>query len=126
MVGDTIFTVYTHHKSLPEALNARQDNYSPRAIRQLEFIPRFTSSTQYIKCNNNEVADVLSRTTINAIIQSEIDRHKLAAFQNMNAELNRLRFATQPLWYSKKLRSKKQASCVIFLRANHDHLFRSH
>ncbi|CAH8610157.1 unnamed protein product [Schistosoma curassoni] len=93
MIEGTIFTVYTDHKPLTKALNAKQDNYSPREIRQLEFISQFTSNIQYIKGNSNEVADALSRTMVNALIQSEIDYHKLAALQNIDVELNRLKSA---------------------------------
>ena len=92
MIEGTIFTVYTDHKPLTKALNAKQDNYSPREIRQLEFISQFTSSIQYIEGNNNEVADALSRTTINAIITNGIDYHGLAKLQETDIELNKLRF----------------------------------
>ncbi|CAH8553506.1 unnamed protein product [Schistosoma rodhaini] len=92
MIEGTIFTVYTDHKPLTKALNAKQDNYSPREIRQLEFISQFTSSIQYIEGNNNEVADALSRTTINAIITNGIDYHGLAKLQEIDIELNKLRF----------------------------------
>lgn len=47
------FTVYTDCEPLTKALSTKQDNYSPRKIRRLEFIPQSASSIQYIKVNDN-------------------------------------------------------------------------
>ncbi|CAH8647502.1 unnamed protein product, partial [Schistosoma rodhaini] len=91
MVEGIDFAVYTDHKPLTNALSAKQDNYSPREIRQLEFISQFTSDIRYIKGQENEVADALSRTTINTLVQSEIDYRELAELQNIDVELNRLK-----------------------------------
>ncbi|CAH8437213.1 unnamed protein product, partial [Heterobilharzia americana] len=55
------FIVFTDHKPLTKAIDAKHDNYSPREIRHLEFISQFTSDIRYIKGSKNEAADALSR-----------------------------------------------------------------
>ncbi|MGL4482918.1 MAG: RNase H-like domain-containing protein, partial [Lactococcus garvieae] len=55
------FTVLTDHKPLVYAFLARPDRHSPREIRQLDFIAQFTTDIQFIKGNQNTVADALSR-----------------------------------------------------------------
>ncbi|CAH8566999.1 unnamed protein product [Schistosoma bovis] len=91
MVEGISFTVYTDHKPLTKALSAKQDNYSPREIRQLEFISQFTSDIQYVKGQENDVADALSRATISTLMASGIDYNGLAKLQERDIELNKLR-----------------------------------
>ncbi|CAH8602890.1 unnamed protein product [Schistosoma mattheei] len=91
MVEGINFTVYTDHKPLTKALSAKQDNYSPREIRQLEFISQFTSDIQYVKGQENDVADALSRATISTLMASGIDYNGLAKLQERDIELNKLR-----------------------------------
>lgn len=61
------FYVYTDHKPLIYALNAKPDKYTPRDIRQLDYISQYTTSIRYMKGDDNTVVDMLSRTWIEAI-----------------------------------------------------------
>ena len=61
------FFVYTDHKPLTYAFNAKPDRHSPRKIRQLDFRSQFTTDLRYVKGQNNVVADTLSRPDISAL-----------------------------------------------------------
>ena len=63
------FTVLTDHKPLVFAFHAKPDRHSPREIRHLDFISQFTTDIQFIRGDANVVADTLSRTGVDAILQ---------------------------------------------------------
>ena len=80
------FTVFTDHKPLTYALRSSGDKYSPREIRQLDYISQFTADIQHISGVDNTVADALSR--INAITcQSGIDLKRMAELQRNDPEV---------------------------------------
>ncbi|GFU83844.1 retrovirus-related Pol polyprotein from transposon 17.6 [Trichonephila clavipes] len=54
------FTVFTDHKPLTYAFRQKSDKYSPRQIRQLDFISQFTTNIVHIPGSDNIAADVLS------------------------------------------------------------------
>lgn len=60
MLEGRIFTCYTDHKPLINALISKSDK-SPRQIRHLEYISQFTSDLRHITGKSNVVADTLSR-----------------------------------------------------------------
>lgn len=92
MVESLNFTAYMHHKPPTKALIAKQDNYSPKEIRQVQFISHFTFDIRYIKGQENEVADALPRTTTNVLTPIRTDCHGLAKLRETNGELGNLRF----------------------------------
>ncbi|CAH8597566.1 unnamed protein product, partial [Heterobilharzia americana] len=75
------FIVFTDHKPLTKAIDAKHDNYSPREIRHLEFISQFTSDIRYIKGSKNEAADALSRMYVNVLERDRIDLAEMAKLQ---------------------------------------------
>ncbi|VDP52653.1 unnamed protein product [Schistosoma margrebowiei] len=60
-------------------------------IRKSEFILQFTSNIRYIKDYENEVADALSRTMMNALIPSGTVYHGLAKLQEIVIEISNQR-----------------------------------
>lgn len=82
------FCIYTDHKPLTFALNAKPDRHSPREIRQLDFISQFTTDIRYVKGQDNVVADTLSRPDISALhAESRIDFTDIAEAQETDSEL---------------------------------------
>ena len=82
------FCVYTDHKPLIHAFNAKPDRHSPREIRQLDFISQFTTDLRHVKGQDNVVADTLSRPDISTVsTDTQIDFAELAAAQETDAEL---------------------------------------
>ena len=65
------FHVLTDHKPLTFTLNSRSDRYSPRQIRQLDFIAQFTSTIRHVHGMENVVADALSRIETNALLSGQ-------------------------------------------------------
>lgn len=55
------FTLLTDHKPLTFSLARTGDKYTPRQLRQLDYISQFTSDIRHIKGLDNVVADALSR-----------------------------------------------------------------
>ena len=84
------FVVYTDHKPLTHALHGRPDRYSPREIRQLDFISQFTTDLRHIAGKNNLAADALSRAYINNITGDTIDFDAIAAAQETDDEIAKL------------------------------------
>jgi len=79
------FTIFTDHKPLTFALATTTDRYSPREVRQLDYISQFTNDIQYLKGMNNPVADALSRPTINAMeLPPDVNLSELAVLQDVN------------------------------------------
>nr|VZI02464.1 unnamed protein product [Spirometra erinaceieuropaei] len=53
-------TVFTDHKPFSFAINSPSDKFSPREIRQLDYISQFISDIRHIDGSNNEAAGALS------------------------------------------------------------------
>ena len=66
------FYIYTDHKPLIHAFNAKPDRYSPREIRHLDFISQFSTDIRHVKGKDNTVADALSRVGVNTFDTSEL------------------------------------------------------
>ncbi|CAH8548688.1 unnamed protein product [Schistosoma rodhaini] len=126
MVEGINFTVYMDHKPLTKSLSAKQDNYSPRQIRQLELSSQFTSEIRYIKDQENEVADALPRTTINALTTNRIDYHGLLKLQETDIELNKLRSDDRTSLVFEDVSSVTQKYYVICQQADGVHPFQNH
>ncbi|CAH8845753.1 unnamed protein product [Trichobilharzia szidati] len=94
MVEGIPFTIYTDHKPLTKAMNAKHDKYSPRELRHLEFISQFTSDIRFIKGHKNEVADALSRIHINTLEKDQFDLKNMARLQTMDEDLKRIKNST--------------------------------
>ena len=58
------FTIFTDHKPLIFAFKQNIEKASPRQARQLLYITEFTTDIQYIKGNENIVADAMSRIEV--------------------------------------------------------------
>ena len=85
------FYVYTDHKPLIYAFNAKPDRYSPREIRQLDFISQYTTDLRHVKGRDNVVADTLSRPNVSALhTDTRIDFALLAEAQKSDPELQAL------------------------------------
>ena len=82
------FTLFTDHKPLTYALNAKPDRYSPREIRQLDFISQFTSDIRHVSGKDNIPADAFSRVHIdNLHHSSSIDFDAIAHAQEDDEEI---------------------------------------
>ncbi len=74
--------VYTDHKPLIHALQSHSDKYSEREFRQLDFLSQFNLEFRHVRGRDSEVADALSRITINAVLLEDgIDYEQMAAEQ---------------------------------------------
>lgn len=92
MLEGRIFSIYTDHKPLVYAFNAKPDRYSPREIRHLDFISQHSTDIRHIKGTSNSAADALSRIEINAIhTTGNIDLRRIATDQGEDDELQQLR-----------------------------------
>ena len=72
--------IFTDHKPLTFALKSSSDRYSPREIRQLDYISQFTADIRHISGRDNVVADALSRITSVGTLPS-IDLEQMASLQ---------------------------------------------
>ena len=81
------FMVYTDHKPLTHALNAQPDRYSPREVRQLDFISQFTSDLRHISGKHNLAVDALSRAHINTLNDVTVDFDAIALAQTTDDEI---------------------------------------
>ena len=88
---DRQFTLLTDHKPPTYALKTSSDKHSPREIRQLDFLSQFTTDIQYIKGEQNKVADALSRLHLDAISTGSINLEDIARAQLSNQELEDLK-----------------------------------
>lgn len=83
------FILYTDHKPLIYAFRKKQDNATPRQLRQLDYISQFTTDIRHISGSKNIIADNLSRIeTIN--FPNLLDYVSLAKDQSDDIELQRL------------------------------------
>lgn len=87
------FQVHTDHKPLTHALNAKPDRYSPREVRQLDYISQMTTDIRYVRGVDNLVADALSRPDVNSVQQS-FDLTRLAELQSEDTSLGELHQST--------------------------------
>ncbi|CAG9101459.1 unnamed protein product [Plutella xylostella] len=84
-------TIYTDHKPLTYAMSRpASSSDTPRRERQLHFVSQFCTKIEYVKGEDNAVADSLSRIEEIAC-PSAIDYNKLAADQSSDEELRKLR-----------------------------------
>ena len=96
------FTLFTDHKPLTYALNAKPDRYSPREVRHLDYLSQFTSDIQHISGKDNVVADAFSRIEISALHTSKsIDLVSIAQDQKDDNELSSLLDDTSSLTLEK-------------------------
>ncbi|CAG9138302.1 unnamed protein product [Plutella xylostella] len=84
-------TIYTDHKPLTYAMSRpASSSDTPRRERQLHFVSQFCTKIEYVKGEDNAVADSLSRIEEIAC-PSAIDYNKLAADQSSDEELRKIR-----------------------------------
>lgn len=101
MVEGRIFEIHTDHKPLIFAFNKKQDQSSPRQIRQLDIIGQFSTDIKHVPGNQNVTADCLSR--IDIIRTHTIDYEKLAREQENCEELKQLLTSTETSLELRKL-----------------------
>lgn len=77
-------TIFTDHKPLLYAFVQRREKLPPPQLNQLSFISQFTTDIQYIRGEDNVVADALSRVEA---ISLEADYAALASSQATDDEL---------------------------------------
>ncbi|GFW64995.1 transposon Tf2-6 polyprotein [Trichonephila clavipes] len=80
------FVIYTDHKPITYAFHQKNEKASPRQLRHLQYISRFSTNICHIKGQDNLVADAFSR--IEAI--TVIDYDTIADKQTQDAELQQL------------------------------------
>ncbi|BHF64966.1 hypothetical protein SprV_0200797500 [Sparganum proliferum] len=61
------FIVFTDHKPLTFALRSHSDKYNPRETAHLDYISQFTTDIRHIDGTKNEVADMLSRSSLSSL-----------------------------------------------------------
>lgn len=92
MIEGRSFTIYTAHKLLTYAFGRSGSLYTPREIRQLGFLPEFTTDIRHIKGVDNVLADFLS--CIDALPSQRppvLDTSLLACLQADDAQLQNYR-----------------------------------
>nr|VZI02162.1 unnamed protein product [Spirometra erinaceieuropaei] len=89
--------VLTDHKPLVFALRASPDRYSPRDIRHLDFISKFSCDIQHVHGKENVVADALSRIEMASITTDAIDFTLMAEAQRSDGELPQYRHENSSL-----------------------------
>ena len=82
------FTVYTDHRLLTSAMSKSSDQWSARQQRQLSYISEFTMDIQHIPGVDNPMADALSRASISAIHEGNIDFKAMAQDQQGDPEVH--------------------------------------
>ena len=95
------FFVSTDHKPLTYSLLHSTDRHSPREIRHLDFISKFTTDLRHVSGNDNPVADALSRMASITPSPPSIDFEAIALAQLNDNELRQLRnepSSTQLKW----------------------------
>uniref|UniRef100_A0A5S6QIV2 RNA-directed DNA polymerase n=1 Tax=Trichuris muris TaxID=70415 RepID=A0A5S6QIV2_TRIMR len=93
------FVAFTDHKPLTFAFAKATDPWSARQQRQLAYISEFTTNVQHVSGKCNQVADALSRTTINAIrtLHSDVDYSAIATAQSSDDETQSYRSGSSSL-----------------------------
>ncbi len=85
------FSIWTDHKPLTHALAASSDRYSPREIRHLDYVSQYTTDIRHVPGKQNEVADALSRISLNALAPrspTPMDYQVMAEHQRNDEELS--------------------------------------
>ncbi|XP_076032990.1 uncharacterized protein LOC143020454 [Oratosquilla oratoria] len=86
------FIILTDHKPFTYALDRISGHHSPRVSRQLSFLSQFDTHIEYIKGEDNQVADALSRITSSILPDHHhVDYARIAASQGDDEELRLLR-----------------------------------
>lgn len=75
--------IFTDHKPLTFAFRQKSDKISPRQLRHLDFISQFSTDIRFVKGQDNNTADLLSRIAA----CDTIDYERLSADQHSDAEL---------------------------------------
>ncbi|GBN64296.1 hypothetical protein AVEN_26197-1 [Araneus ventricosus] len=78
------FTVLTDHKPLIFAFKQKNDKASPRQLRHLQYVSKFTTDIQHTSGKDNIVADTLSRMEEVSVI----DLDQIAQEQSTDGDLN--------------------------------------
>ncbi|GFV79134.1 retrovirus-related Pol polyprotein from transposon 17.6 [Trichonephila clavipes] len=66
------FIIYTDQKPLTYTFKQKPDKCTPRQLRHLDYISKFSTDIRYVVGTENKVADALSRVEIDAIIKPPI------------------------------------------------------
>ena len=86
-----VFHVATDHRALQSALPCSADRYTPREVRHLQFISKFTTDIRYVPGVFNDAADALSRATISSVTDNPtVTLADIAAALADDAELRQL------------------------------------
>ena len=86
------FTLYTDQDSLVPALRKSADSWTRRQHNQLSEISEYTTDVRHIAGKDNQVADALSRITIDAVeLAQGVDFHVMALAQDSDDDIIHLR-----------------------------------
>lgn len=85
------FFIATDHRALTSALSSPPERFSPREVRQLQFVTEFTTDIRYVPGEANPVADALSRINLVSQLPTSLDLAALASAQKSDQELVALR-----------------------------------
>ena len=92
-----VFHILTDHKPLTYSVSLHFDHYTPRQIRQLNYVSQFTSDIGYIKGDNNTPADDLSQMGVDSVLQEGtpiVDFKEMATAQQQDPDV--LKLQTSP------------------------------
>ena len=86
------FKVFTDHKPLTYSLLSTSDRYTPRQIRQLDYISQFTTNIQHVSGDDNPVADALSRIVLSTLSPQPmvVDFKAMSSAQQEDPEIQQL------------------------------------
>ena len=111
------FTLYTDQDSLVPALRKTADSWTSRQQNQLSAISEYTTDVRHIAGKDNQVADALSRITIDAVeLAQGVDYHAMALAQDSDDDIIHLR--NDPAT-SLRLENVRQLHDVTFVRYIH-------
>ena len=86
------FTLYTDQDSLVTALRKTANSWTTRQQNQLSAISEYTTNVRHIAGKDNQVADALSRITIDAVEPAQgVDFHAMALAQDSDDDIIHLR-----------------------------------
>lgn len=91
-----VFTAYTDHKPLTQAMSKASEPWSARQQRHLAYISEFTTDVRHIAGRDNPVADALSRPSLDLILEG-IDYDAMARDQAVDQEIQAYRTAVTRL-----------------------------
>ena len=83
------FYIYSDHKLLLGAFQAKADTHSPREVRPLDFLLQFTSNIRLIKGEENIPADAFSRSINTLQLRPDIDAQVIASEQQKDINCSR-------------------------------------